>query len=78
MDLLMFVAQMPVSDGSHLLQPPKGNLFASGFGALLGLVLLVAWIRFCPRLKIKRRSIWFWAGLAVCAILGPILGGLFQ
>jgi hypothetical protein len=78
MNALMFVAQMPVPGGSHLLQPAKVNLFAAGFGGVLGAVLLVAWIRFCPRLKIKRFSFWFWAGLAVCAIIGPIVGGWFQ
>ncbi len=65
-----------VSD--HLLQQPPPNLFFHNISLLCGLVLLIAWVVYSSRLKVKRFSMVFWLGLAFSALAGPFLGGLFQ
>jgi hypothetical protein len=69
-----------VQSGSRLLTPPeaKTNDVAFGVGAVVGMTLLVLWVVHAPRLRVKRFSTVFWVGLALCALLGPLLGRTLQ
>jgi len=65
-------------DDRGLLQPVKPNLFLHGGSLVVGVALVVVWIVYSPRIRVKRFSTWFWLGLALCAIIGPALGGLWN
>jgi hypothetical protein len=75
MDVLM-AAQLLHDHG--LLEPAKPNLFLHNGSLVVGVALVVVWIIYSPRIRVKRFSTWFWLGMALCAIIGPALGGLWK
>jgi hypothetical protein len=78
MELTPVFAETPFQ--SHLLEParPKANLVIVGTGAIFGMILVVAWVVYSPRIRVKRFSLLFWLGLAACSIVGPFFSGLFR
>ena len=65
-------------DDRGLLEPVKPNLLIYNGSLVLGVALVAVWIMYSPRIRVKRFSTWFWLGLALCAIIGPALGGLWK
>ncbi len=66
----------PTPPRTRLLEPPHRDLTAQNVVVVLGLMLLIAWVRFAPRFKVRRWGTWFWLGLAFSALAGPLLGSL--
>jgi len=69
------VAEIPIDGPSRLLAPPKANPLCLTLAGIIGLVLVIAWVIYSPRVRIKRFGLWFWCGLAVSSIVGPIFAG---
>ena len=62
--------------GSWPTDPPEARStdVAFGVGGMVGVALVALWVMQAPRLGVKRFGTAFWLGLAMCAIIGPLLG----